>query len=117
MKEKDKEDDIAAEVAALLNTPKNKKAPNNETMSAVRQVMAIVVRKKKDEWLGIQKSDIPIQPQVAWLAPIESSIRNVDPDNFISRTELDSHANMVVVGKHCVILDDMGKTYIVNAVR
>ena len=49
MKEKDKEDDIAAEVAALLNTPKNKKAPNNETMSAVRQVMAIVVRKKKDE--------------------------------------------------------------------
>ena len=49
MKEKGKEDDMAAEVAALLNTPKNNKAPNNETMSVVRQVMAIVARQKKDE--------------------------------------------------------------------
>ena len=49
MKEKGKENDIAAEVAALLNTPKNNKAPNNETMSVARQVMAIVARKKKDE--------------------------------------------------------------------
>ena len=49
MKEKDKEDDIAAEVDALLNTPKNNKALNNETMSVTRQVMAMVARKKKDE--------------------------------------------------------------------
>ena len=27
-----------------------------------------------------------------------------------SRTELDSHANMPVVGKHCFILADTGKT-------
>ena len=32
VKEKGKEDDIPAEVAALLNTPKNNKARNNETM-------------------------------------------------------------------------------------
>ena len=49
MKEKGKEDDIAAEVDALLNTPKNNKALNNETMSVTRQVMAMVARKKKDE--------------------------------------------------------------------
>ena len=49
MKEKGKEDDIAAEVAALLNTPKNNKAPNNETISVAQQAMAIVARKKDDE--------------------------------------------------------------------
>ena len=49
MKEKGKEDAMAAEVAALLNTPKNNRAPNNETMSVARQVMAIVARNKKDE--------------------------------------------------------------------
>ena len=49
MKEKGKEDAMAAEVAALLNTPKTNKAPNNETMSVARQVMAIVARNKNDE--------------------------------------------------------------------
>ena len=56
-----------------------------------------------------------IQPQVARLAPLISSIGHGDFDNFASRTELDSHANMVVVGKHCVIFDDTGKTCTVNA--
>ena len=49
MKEKDQEDVIAAEVAALLSTSKNAQTPNNESMSVARQVMAIVARKKKDE--------------------------------------------------------------------
>ena len=49
MREKDKEKDITAEVAALLNTSKNFKSPNNENLSVARQVMAIVARKKKDE--------------------------------------------------------------------
>ena len=50
MREKDKEKDITAEVAALLNTSKNStKSPNNENLSVARQVMAIVARKKKDE--------------------------------------------------------------------
>ena len=49
IREKDKEKDITAEVAALLNTSKNSKSPNNENLSVARQVMAIVARKKKDE--------------------------------------------------------------------
>ena len=65
--------------------------------------------------MGIQKSDILIQPQVARLAPILSSISSENPNNFISRTELDSHVNMVVVGKHCIIFDNTGKTCTVNA--
>ena len=48
MRENDKEKDITAEVAALLNTSKSPKSPNNENLSVVRQVMAIVARKKKD---------------------------------------------------------------------
>ena len=67
MKEKGKEDDMEAEVAALLNTSSNNKALNNETMSVARQVMAIVARKKKDEWLEIQKPNILFQPHVARL--------------------------------------------------
>jgi hypothetical protein len=31
-----------------------------------------------------------------------------------SRTELDSHANMVVVGKHCLVIEWSGRTAIVN---
>ena len=34
-----------------------------------------------------------------------------------SRTELDSHANMAVLGQHCTILGDTGKTAKVNAFR
>ena len=56
-----------------------------------------------------------MQPQVARLAPILSSMSNDNPINFISRTELDSYANIVVVGKHCIIFDDTVKTCIVNA--
>ena len=32
-----------------------------------------------------------------------------------SRTELDSHANMIVVGRHCTVFDSLGKTCTVNA--
>jgi hypothetical protein len=35
-------------------------------------------------------------------------------DDSSSRTELDSHANMVVVGKHCSIVEWTGRTAIVN---
>ena len=50
MKEKDKEQNLTAEVAALLNTSKtNKSSSNNENMSVARQVMAIVERGKRDK--------------------------------------------------------------------
>ena len=32
----------------------------------------------------------------------------------MSRTELNSHTNMVVVGKHCVIFDNTRKTCTIN---
>ena len=31
-------------------------------------------------------------------------------DNSVSRTELDSHANMVYLGRHALIIEDTGKT-------
>ena len=31
-------------------------------------------------------------------------------DNSVLRTELDSHANMVCLGRHAIIIEDMGKT-------
>ena len=83
-------------------------------MSVARHVMAIVASRKIDELLEIQKSDIPIQPQVAWLAPIISSISNDDLNKFISITTLKSIANMVVFGKHCVIFDDTEKSCTVD---
>ena len=47
MKEKDKEQDLTAEVATLLNASKTNKGPNSsENISVARQVMAIVARKK-----------------------------------------------------------------------
>ena len=49
IREKDKENDITAEVAALLNTSKNVEVPNNEDMSVAQQVKAIVARTKKGE--------------------------------------------------------------------
>ena len=38
-----------------------------------------------------------------------------DEEENVSRTELDSHANMAVMGKHCTIVGDSGKTAKVNA--
>ena len=58
---------------------------------------------------------IPFSPYVARLAPLISSIDGDEPANGLTRTELDSHANMVVVGKHSTIFDDTGKTCTVNA--
>ena len=50
MKEKDKEQDLTAEVAALLNASITSKGPNSsENISVARQVMAIVAKKKKEE--------------------------------------------------------------------
>ena len=31
-------------------------------------------------------------------------------DNSVLRTELDSHANMVCLGRHAIIIEDTGKT-------
>ena len=33
-----------------------------------------------------------------------------DLDNSVSRTELDSHANMVCLGRHAIIIEDTEKT-------
>ena len=49
------------------------------------------------------------------LAPLIASIHNNPTHNHQLRTELDSHANMVVVGKNSTIFDDTGKTCTVNA--
>ena len=43
---------------------------------------------------------------------------NVDPDTAISvedsRTELDSHANMPVVGRHSYVISDTGRIAVAN---
>ena len=50
MKEKDKEQDLNAEIVALLNASKTNKGPNgSKNISVARQVMAIIARKKKEE--------------------------------------------------------------------
>ena len=50
MKEKDKEQDLTAKVAALLNSSKTNKGPNSsKNISVACQAMAIVARKKKEE--------------------------------------------------------------------
>ena len=49
------------------------------------------------------------------LAPLIASVHNDHTQHSPVRTELDSHANMVVVGKNCVIFDDTDKTCTVNA--
>ena len=43
---------------------------------------------------------------------IASTQSNLDEN---SKSELDSHANMIVVGKHCIIFDRTGKTCSVNS--
>ena len=46
---------------------------------------------------------------------IVSSANSEGADIIGPRTELDSHANMVVVGQDCTIFDDTGLTCTVNA--
>ncbi len=43
----------------------------------------------------------------------ENEINN-DAKDSNSRTELDSHANMVVVGNNCLIIEWSGRTAVVN---
>ena len=53
-------------------------------------------------------------PRIASL--IASATLNTDEHcERIHHTELDSHANMVVLGKDCMIFDDTGLTCTVNA--
>ena len=40
---------------------------------------------------------------------------DVDQNQHVSKTELDSHANMAVGGKHCTVISDSGKTARVKA--
>ena len=54
-------------------------------------------------------------PQVFRLASLISHTDDDKANESSTRTELDSHANMVVVGKYCMIFDDTGKTCTVNA--
>ena len=114
MKEKDKEQKMTAEVAALLNTSKTNKVSNNKNISVARQVMAIIARKKKDEWLGCRNELIHPNSQVFRLAPLISSVRNNIMHESSTCTELDSYSNMVVVERNCTIFDDTGKMCTVN---
>ena len=49
------------------------------------------------------------------LAPLIASVHDNPTHNHLVRKELDSYANMIVVGKNSIIFDDTGKTCTVNA--
>ena len=70
-------------------------------------------------WPETRRNDcepsLPFSPYVARLAPLISSIDNDHDASDLNRTELDSHAKMAVVGKHCIIFDDTDKTCTANA--
>ena len=51
---------------------------------------------------------------VSRLAALIASASSELEDDY-SASELDSHANMIVVGKHCTVFDSTGKTCSVNA--
>ena len=52
---------------------------------------------------------------VTRLVPLIASVHDNHTHNNLVHTELDSHANMVVVGKNSVIFDDTSKTCTFNA--
>ena len=54
-------------------------------------------------------------PHIVRLAPLICATEDATSVCKIPRTELDSHANMVVVGRHCTVFDTTGKTCTVNA--
>ena len=76
MKENEKEQNLTAEVAALLNTKTNKVSNNNENMSIAWQVMAIVARSKNDDCLGCCNEYSHLNPQISRLTQLISSVGN-----------------------------------------
>ena len=56
------------------------------------------------------KEKISIPPQVYALMVALTQFSGEEQPEEESRTELDLHAIMLVVGRHCVILSDAGKT-------
>ena len=56
---------------------------------------------------------------VPYVQRLQALIASANSDDFVddigSRTELDSHANMVVVGQNATIFDTTGKTCTVNS--
>ena len=77
--------------------------------------MVIVMRNKKDKKLGCYNQHSHPSPQISGLTPLISSVGNDAAQKSSTRTEVDSHANMVVVGKNSTIFDDNGKKGTVNA--
>ena len=73
----------------------------------------IVKRRRNNMWLG-NKLDNPLQPKrVTFTNPVAKSIvSSVNEIQNESRTELDSHANMVVIGCESMVIGWIeGKTY------
>ena len=61
----------------------------------------------------------PPEPNEHLLMKIAAVIGNVSPTNIADegggRTELDSHANMCILGKQCYVLSQSGKSVDVEA--
>ena len=59
--------------------------------------------------------DSTIVPYVGRMESLLASAHSEVVDAAVGpRTELDSHANMVVVGRNCTVFDTTGKTCTVN---
>jgi len=51
----------------------------------------------------------------AMLSTVDQNRPKSESDKIITRTELGSHANMAIIGRHSVIFDDTGQRCTVNA--
>ena len=65
------------------------------------------------------KSDINNKDQMPndhLLLSISSALSNsISINDYLPRTELDSHANMAVLGKHCFVFENSGRSCDVSA--
>ena len=62
-------------------------------------------------------SDVQIVPNNYLLVTLSTATSEIDDSGCIreSKTELDSHANMPVVGRNCTILSETGRTVDVSS--
>ena len=111
----DYQEQLAA-IASVLKEGKSQSSSkpdfkaNEETLSIARKVTNMVTRENKAElWL-----DTPLQPFVGRLVALITDAQSDPQDSIDSRSELDNHAKMNVVGSECVVFDDTGKTCTVN---
>ena len=95
--------EITAAVTDALNTYNKKNTP--PAVSAVQVV---------DPEAGVPTADISqknISDATTDSCGLKNNLRMISAlDNSVSRTELDSHANMVCLGRHSIIIEDTGKT-------